>query len=74
MKDGRYSKVYLPEGVYADLRVLSNTRIQLRTKLNTVKNMLVAILYEYFPEFVKVFKNLEGKLATCAPYYFPFPE
>jgi transposase len=74
VKDGRYSKVYLPEGVYAELRVLSNTRIQLRAKLNAVKNMLIAILDEYFPEFVKVFKNLEGKLATCALYHFPFPQ
>jgi len=74
VKDGRYSKVYLPEGIYADLRVLSNTRIQLRAKLNAAKNMLVAILDEYFPEFAKVFKNLEGKLATCALYHFPFPE
>ncbi|MGE5615151.1 MAG: transposase, partial [Bacillota bacterium] len=59
---------------YADLRVLSNTRMQLRAKLNAVKNILVAILDEYFPEFAKVFKNLEGKLATCALYHFPFPE
>ena len=74
VKDGRYSKVYLPEGIYADLRVLCNTRMQLRAKLNAVKNILIAILDEYFPEFVKVFKNLEGKLATCALYHFPFPE
>lgn len=74
VKDGRYSKIYLPEGIYADLRILSNTRIQLRSKLSAVKNMLVAILDEYFPEFTKVFKNLEGKLATCALYHFPFPE
>jgi len=74
VKDGRYSKVYLPEGIYADLRVLSNTRIQLRAKLNAAKNILVAILDEYFPEFAKVFKNLEGKLSICALYHFPFPE
>ncbi|NJD03625.1 MAG: IS110 family transposase [Ruminiclostridium sp.] len=74
VKDGRYSKVYLPEGVYAELRVLSNTHSQMRAKLNVVKNMLVAILDEYFPEFVKVFKNFEGKLATHALYHFPFPQ
>lgn len=72
VKDGRYSKVYLPEGVYAELRILSNTRSQLRAKLNAAKNMLIAILDEYFPEFIKVFKNLEGKMAVCtAPLSVP---
>lgn len=73
VKDGRYSKVYLPKGVYADLRVLSNTRSQLRWRLNSVKNILVAILDEYFPEFVKVFKKLEGKTSMHMLYNFPFP-
>jgi len=58
VKDGRYSKVHLPEGIYADLRVLNNPRSQIRTKLNAVKNMIIAILDEYFPEFEKVFKTL----------------
>lgn len=73
VKDGRYSFPYLPEGVYADLRVLSNTRNQLKTRLNAVKINIVMILDEYFPEFRSVFKNLDGKMATHALYNFPFP-
>lgn len=74
VKDGRYSKVYLPEGIYAELRVLSNTRNQLRARLNAIKNTIVAILDEYFPEFTKVFKNLEGKAASHVLYNCPFPK
>lgn len=73
VKDGRYSLPYLPEGVYADLRVLSNTRNQLKARLNAVKINIVMILDEYFPEFRSVFKNLDGKMATHALYNFPFP-
>lgn len=73
VKDGRYSYPYLPEGVYADLRVLSNTRNQLKARLNAVKINIVMILDEYFPEFRLVFKNLDGKMATHALYNFPFP-
>jgi transposase len=61
VKDGRFSKVYLPVGPWGELRVLSNTRNQLRAKLNAVLNNLKAILDEYFPEYETVFKTLTGK-------------
>lgn len=34
------------------------TRGQIRAKLHSVKNTLISILNEYFPEFIEVFKNL----------------
>jgi len=74
VKDGRYSKVYLPEGVYAELRILSNTRVQLKSRFNGVKNVVIAILDEYFPEFANVFKNLRGKIATYMLSNHPFPK
>ncbi len=74
VKDGRFSYAYLPEGIYAELRVLSTMRQQIRAKLNSAKNALVSILDEYFPEFTEVFKNLDGKAAMHILYYYPFPQ
>lgn len=74
VRDGRFSEVYFPEGPYAKLRVLANTRIQLKTKLNAVLNILTALLDEYFPEFLTVFKNLAGKTAMHVLFNCPFPE
>ena len=62
VKDGRYFDPYLPQNVYAELRVLSNTRVSILKRSSAVKNTITAILDEYFPEIVKVFKNpLKGK-------------
>lgn len=74
VKDGRFSYAYLPEGIYAELRVLSTMRQQIRAKLNSAKNALVSILDEYFPEFTEVFKNLDGKAAMHILYHYPFPQ
>lgn len=74
VKDGRFSYAYLPEGIYAELRVLSTMRGQIRAKLNSAKNALVSILDEYFPEFMEVFKNLDGKAAMHILYHYPFPQ
>lgn len=74
VKDGRFSEVYLPQGVYGELRNLVNFRNQLKAKLNSVKNIVIAILDEYFPEYATVFKNFDGKASLHILYHYPFPE
>jgi transposase len=74
VKDGRFSEVYLPQGVYGELRNLVNTRNQIKAKINSVKNIIIAILDEYFPEYETVFKNFDGKASLHILYYYPFPE
>ena len=73
IKDARYFEPYLPEGVWAELRNLSNTRAELVRKQNAVKNRMIAIMDEYFPEYsnvIKIFsKTSEEILKRC-----PFPE
>jgi transposase len=73
VRDGRFSEVYIPEGHYGQLRVLTNTRNQLRTKLNATLNIITAIMDEYFPEFTNVFKQLTGKTAMYILNHCPFP-
>ena len=74
VKDGRYFDPYLPQDIYAELRVLSNTRNSILARSNAVKNTITAILDEYFPEIWTVFKNpLKGKASRQVLKGCPFP-
>jgi len=73
-KDGRYSTIYFPEGEYANLRNLSNTRLEVSRLLNICKNRIHAFVDEYFPEFETVFKSfIKGKVALYILKRIPFP-
>ena len=74
IKDGRYFEAHLPEGVYAELRTLGNTRGGIKRAENRVKNKITAILDEYFPEMYRVFKKpLQGKASRQVLRDCPFP-
>lgn len=74
VRDGRFSNIYFPEGPYAELRVLTSTRNQLKVALNAVINIVTATLDEYFPEYQKVFKDLTGKVSLYLLNNHPFPD
>ena len=74
IKDARFFEPYLPEGIWADLRNLSNTRAELVRKQNAVKCRLVATIDEYFPEYTKVFKNVLSRTSEEILKECPFPE
>lgn len=74
VRDGRYYEVYMPHDVYAELRVLSNTRISLMRLQNALKNNITAVMDEYFPEIKTVFKQpLKGKTSLQILKSCPFP-
>jgi len=74
VKDGRYFDPYMPQDVYAELRVLSNTRIGILKRSSAIKNNITAMLDEYFPEIVAVFKNpIKGKASRQILKSCPFP-
>lgn len=74
IKDARFFEPYLPEGVWAELRNLSNTRAELVKKQNAVKNRLVATMDEYFPEYTKIFKQILSRTSEEILKECPFPE
>ena len=74
VKEGRYFDPYLPEGIYGELRVLTNARTSAKKRLSAVKNTITAILDEYFPEMWSVFKYpLKGKASRQVLKTCPFP-
>lgn len=74
IKDARFFEPYLPEGVWAELRNLSNTRAELVRKQGAVKNRIIAIMDEYFPEYTKVFKKIFSRTSEEILKKCPFPE
>jgi len=74
IKDGRFFNPYLPEDIYAELRVLTSARVNVMKRHNAVKNTITAILDEYFPEIKKVWKKpIDGKAARQVLKSCPFP-
>ena len=74
VKDGRYFIPYLPQDIYAELRALTNARTSLMKRNNAIKNTVVAVLDEYFPEITQVFKYvLNGKASRQILKSYPFP-
>lgn len=62
VKDGRYFETYLPHDVYAELRGLTTSRHSMNKRKKSIVNTITAVLDEYFPEFISVFKHpFKGK-------------
>lgn len=75
IKDGRFFDPYLPQDVYAELRMLATARISVMSRNNEIKNTITAILDEYFPETWTVWKKpLKSKAARQLLRSCPFPE
>lgn len=63
VKDGRYAIPNIPQGVYAELRVAKKIRDLLSVDLQSVQGQIHNWLDRFFPEFLTVFKDWEGKSA-----------
>jgi transposase len=61
VKDGRYAEPNIPQGVYAELRVARKIRDLLSVDLQAVQGQIHNWIDRYFPEFLTVFKDWEGK-------------
>ncbi len=75
VKDGRYFECYLPHDIYADLRAYGTERFGLNRMKKSLENKITAILDEYFPEFVAVFKcPYSGKVSMQMLKVCPLPK
>jgi transposase len=61
IQDGRYSEPNLLEGIYAELREGMNQYDQLVTDLVAIKNRVHQWIDRFFPEYLTVFGDWEGK-------------
>lgn len=58
---GRYSEPSLPEGIYAEMREGMNLYDQIMKDLQEVQGSVHNWIDRYFPEYLQVFKEWEGK-------------
>ena len=73
VRDGRYFDIYLPEGAYAELRILCNERKRLQKQINRANNVIVAVMDEYFPEYDEVWDKVTGPTSREIMRKMPFP-
>jgi len=71
--DGRYSKPYVPKGVYADLRVATASRQRIINELTSVKNRICRWFSIYFPEYLEVFGSFEAESSIMILKKVPMP-
>lgn len=74
VKDGRYSFPYMPEGIYADLRELSNYRSETVEEQTRWKNRMARWFSIYFPEFKDVYRNVDSVSGMMILEEYPLPE
>lgn len=74
VNDGRYSFPYLPEGIYAELRELSNQRLRANEELTRAKNRFARWIVIYFPEYKGFSKELDNVSGAMILKVYPLPE
>lgn len=73
VKNGNYGMPYLPEDVYADLRVLCTLRDQLTEDRVRDMNRLHREMKIVFPEYVKAFGKIDGVFTLSVLETAPLP-
>lgn len=61
VKDGRYQIPYIPEGVFAELRTLSNLRFDISKDLIRLSNKIQRWISIYFPEYKNLYSRFDAK-------------
>ena len=72
--EGRYSAPYTPDGVYADLRVLTTNRKRIIRELTQIKNRFARWFAIYFPEYKDVFGDYESQSSMLVLRHACTPE
>ena len=74
VNEGRFSYPYIPTGIYAEIRSLSNLRFQTQEELTRIKNRLARWFAIYFPEYKNVYGNITAISGRMILKMAPLPE
>ncbi len=74
VNEGRFSYPYMPSGIYAEIRSLSNLRFQTQEELTRIKNRLARWFSIYFPEYKGVYGDLKAVSGRMVLKAAPLPE
>ena len=73
VNEGRFSYPYIPTGIYAEIRGLSNLRFQTQEELTRIKNRLARWFAIYFPEYKDVYRDLKAASGRMVLKAAPLP-
>jgi hypothetical protein len=60
VNEGWFSYPYIPTGIYAQIRSLSNLSFQIQEEFTRIENHLVRCFSIYFPEYKDVYRDLKA--------------
>ena len=73
VNEGRFSYPYIPSGIYAEIRNLSNLRFQTQEQITRIKNRIARWFSIYFPEYKEVYGNLDALSGMMILKLAPLP-
>jgi transposase len=71
---GRYLEPYMPEDIYAELRVMSENRVRITSELTAIENRIRRWFSIYFPEHKQVFGDWECESSLMILAAAPLPK
>ena len=74
VNEGRFSYPYMPTGIYAEVRSLSNLRFQTQEELTRIKNRIARWFAIYFPEYKDVYGDLKAASGRMVLKVAPLPD
>ena len=74
VNEGRFSCLYMPAGIYAEIRGLSNLRFQTQDEFTRIRNRLARWFAIYFPEYKDVYRDLKAVSGRMVLKEAPLPE
>ncbi len=74
VNEGRYSYPYIPEGIYAEVRNLSNLEVQNQSQLIRIKNRIARWFSIYFPNYKSVYRDPGAKSGLMILEKAPLPQ
>ena len=74
VNEGRFSYPYIPTGVYAEIRSLSNLRFQTQEEITRLKNRIARWFAIYFPEYKDVYGDMKAVSGRMVLKVAPLPE
>ena len=60
VNEGRFTYPYIPTGIYAEIRNLSNLRFQTQEEITRIKNRIARWFSIYFPEYKDVYGKIDS--------------
>ncbi len=74
VNEGRFFYPYIPTGIYAEIRSLSNLRFQTQEEITRLKNRIARWFAIYFPEYKDVYGDLNAVSGRMVLKVAPLPE